>query len=194
MQARDLLQRQPAFVDRAAGELVALPRRMQVFHQQDVVVAVRVDVGDMHARRARADRRRDLLVEAHLAQIQLAGHAQRARRGFGGGELRHHRARPGRVVRLQLEREAHALAEQAVADRAGLQRRHLRALQCTTALQHLGQPCGGHLLGLTGKRAIGVMCVHFSLHTGCVEREPQTKRSPRSAICNNSGGGAKRSP
>ena len=116
VQLGGLDHRQPRLVEADALELVALLGRREVLHHQHELAGRLVDVGELAARRVDQRRGRQLLVEAHLAQVVAERDAGAAALLARGGELADQRGRRVLAAALVVQLEADAVADLAGAD------------------------------------------------------------------------------
>ncbi len=141
MELGELAHRVVGLFDRATGELVALVGRRHVFEHEHEVVRRLVPLGVEALGDAHVDRRRDLLVEAHLALVVPQHLGRGEARLVGGRHLQHDRVRQRGIVAD--EAHPHVDADVAVADALGLDR-------VDVAAERLTEPSSGDLFPLHG--------------------------------------------
>jgi hypothetical protein len=100
VELRELVHRERRLVDGAAGELVALHARREIFEHQHELARGQVDLGGVARGNRHADRPRDVAVEAHLDLVGAERDAGRTTRGIARRELADHgpRGRAGGAV------------------------------------------------------------------------------------------------
>ena len=155
MQRRQLAQRRLRLLDRAAGELIALPRPAQVLEQQHEASGVVRDRLVQAARRPHRDGGLEIAVEAHLEQIvaMVLRRLQAARvvgRELADERGRYARGRPRSCTAGEIGEstvEADAAPDLSGPDRLAVDR-HDRREEGIDRSDHRSQPRRRHLTGI----------------------------------------------